>query len=32
VRNVGLTVIGVGVVLEIVGIVMFSSGTSVQVQ
>ena len=32
VRNIGLTAIGVGVVLEIVGIVMFSDGTSVAVR
>jgi len=31
-RNIGYTVIGVGVVLEIVGIVLFSSSTSVQVR
>jgi hypothetical protein len=32
VRNIGLIAIGTGVVLEIVGIVMFSNGTSVQVR
>jgi len=32
VRNIGLIAIGVGVVLEVVGIVMFADGTSVQVR
>jgi len=31
-RNVGLFIIGVGAVLEIVGLVMFSGGTSVRVK
>jgi hypothetical protein len=31
-RNIGFTAIGIGVVLEVVGIVLFSSSTSVQVR
>ena len=31
-RNVGLFIIGVGAVLEIVGLVMFAGGTSVRVK